>query len=151
MTRLTKVGALIAVVLLVAATIGYLMMPGPKPDKLVVTKISNNLYAPDAPMFSKTITNPNAVQLVYGDLQALTKVHLTSGVQDCPPEEGIAYRLDFYSGSRLILSAEYGPTGCFDVQLSNGVERYDEGTKFDNDLAQALGVTSQQFVLGTSP
>jgi hypothetical protein len=114
------------------------------PDRLVVTKIANNLDNPTAPPFSKTITDPTVVQKLYSDILALPPFPL--GTYSCPPDIGIQYNLDFYLGAVSILTADYDPTGCASLKLNDRTVKTDATRGFEVDLAEALGLSEAQFL-----
>ncbi|MGA3309652.1 MAG: hypothetical protein ABSD08_13700 [Xanthobacteraceae bacterium] len=115
------------------------------PDRLVVTRTKNNLNNPTAPPFSKTIVDRSLVEKLYGDIFALPPP--PDGIRNCPNDVGIRYHLDFYSGAASLLAADYEPTGCASVRLSDGTVRSDLTGSFGVDLRQALGFSSvRQFL-----
>jgi prepilin-type N-terminal cleavage/methylation domain-containing protein len=130
----------IAIICLLASLILASRASQNLPDKLIVTRTHNNLGNPTAAPFSETITNTALVQKVYTDILVLPS--FSSAPTSCPPDFGIQYHLEFYSGATSLLRADYGPTGCSDVLLSNGAAKYGGVSSFQTDLMQAVGFSS---------
>ncbi len=116
------------------------------PDRLVVTRTKNNLNNPTAPPFSKTITDPSLAQKLYADIIALPL--FPNGTMNCPNDVGTAYHLNFYLGPVTVLAADYKPTGCASVKLSDGTVKADPTRSFGADLRQALGFLSDRQFFG---
>ncbi len=116
------------------------------PDRLAVTRTKNNLNNPTAPPFSKTIADRSLVEKLYADISALPP--FPAGPLNCPNDLGIRYHLDFYSGTASLLAADYEPTGCASVKLSDGTVKSAATGSFGADLRQALGFSSERQFLG---
>jgi hypothetical protein len=114
------------------------------PDRLVVTRTRNNVGNPAAPPFSKTIADRSAVEELYADIAALPP--LPAGPLNCPNDVGVSYRLDFYSGTETVLFADYQPTGCASVRLSDGAVKGDPTRSFGVHLRQMLGLSESAFL-----
>jgi hypothetical protein len=143
-TRLTS-----AIPISLAPTLPAVVIPiagQMRPDRLVVTRTKNNLNAPDAPPFSKTITDRATVEKLYQDIQALPP--MPTGRFGCPMDAGVTYRLDFFSGGTPLLSASYTPTGCASVALSDGMIKSDMSGGLRAELTGALDFASERELLG---
>jgi hypothetical protein len=116
------------------------------PDRLVVTRTKNNLNNPTASPFRKTIADRATVAKLSADIAALPPA--PSGIANCPNDLGIAYHLDFYAGSSALLAADYLPTGCASVRLSDGTVKSAAAGNFRADLRQALGFATDRQFLG---
>jgi hypothetical protein len=116
------------------------------PDRLVVARTKNNRNNPNAPPFSKTIDDRSSVAKLYADIAALPV--FPSGPRNCPNDSGIAYHLDFYAQTTVSLAADYDPSGCASVTLSDGTIKNAAAGDFRADLRQALGFTSDRQLLG---
>ena len=116
------------------------------PDRLLVTRTKNNLNNFAAPPFSDTISDRSLVEKLYADIAALPP--LPAGPLNCPNDMGIRYGLDFYSGTALLVSGVYEPTGCASIRLSDGTSKSDARGSFGADLMHALGISSQRQFLG---
>jgi hypothetical protein len=116
------------------------------PDRLVVTRTKNNRNNPNAPSFDATIPDRSPVQKLYADIIALPAV--SGGPRNCPNDSGISYHLDFYSGAAVLLAADYDPSGCASITLSDGTRKDAAFGSFRSDLSQALGFTSDRQLLG---
>lgn len=147
-----------------------------QPDRLVVTRKHDNLNDLSPPPLNKTITDRATVIKLYADILALPLFPSGSGVMNCPVDEsgighvicflahilalplfpsgvmncpvdvGIEYHLEFYSGDTSLLSADYAPSGCASVSLSNGAYKMAGTGSFEGDFIQALGFSEQQFL-----
>jgi hypothetical protein len=109
------------------------------PDRLDVTR-TKNLSNPAAPSFSETIADPSLVAKLYADIAALPP--FPPGALNCPMSVGLTYHLDFYSEASSLVTADYEPTGCASVTLSDGTVKADPTRSFGADLRQALGFSS---------
>lgn len=116
------------------------------PDRLVVTRTKNNLNNAAAPPYSKTVADRSSVARLYADIFALPP--FPAGAMNCPNDVGITYHLDFYSEAAALLAADYRPTGCASVRLSDGTVKSDPSGHFAADLKQALGMASDRQFLG---
>jgi hypothetical protein len=116
------------------------------PDRLVVARTKNNRNNPSAPPFSKAIADRSSVAKLYADIAALPV--FPAGPRNCPNESGITYRLDFYAQTTALLAADYDPSGCASVTLSDGTMKSAASGSFRSDLSQALGFTSDRQLLG---
>jgi hypothetical protein len=116
------------------------------PDRLVVTRKKNNLNSPTALPFRKTISDQSLVKKIYAAIAALPP--FPSGVLNCPNDVGISYHLDFFSGTVSLLAANYEPTGCASLRLSDGTVKSDPTGSFEADLRRALGFSSDRQFLG---
>jgi hypothetical protein len=114
------------------------------PDRLVVTRTRNNVGNPAAPPFSETIADRSAVEQLYAEIAALPP--LPAGPLNCPNDVGISYHLDFYSGTERALAADYQPTGCSSVRLSDGTVKGDPTRSFGVHLRQALRLSEPAFL-----
>ena len=114
-----------------------------QPDKLIVTRTN-----PNVPSFKKTITDRAQVQKMYQEIMNLPVFHQScnepSGCNlNCPLVTGVGYRLDFSSDTVSLLSADYHPTGCGYLRLSDGTERI-ESAEFEINFEQARGISSDR-------
>jgi len=116
------------------------------PDRLVVTRTKNNRNNPNAPPYSGTINDRASVGKLYAEVLALPP--LGGGPRNCPNDLGISYHLDFYSGTTSLLAADYDPTGCASVTLSDGTVKSAATGSFRADLSQALGFSPDRQFLG---
>jgi hypothetical protein len=110
-----------------------------------VARTKNNRNNPSGLAFSKTIDNRSSVGKLYADIAALPV--FPSGPRNCPNDSGIVYHLDFYAGSTALLAADYDPSGCASVTLSDGTKKNAATSSFRGDLRQALGFTSDRQLL----
>lgn len=116
------------------------------PDRLVVTRAGGNLGRSQLPPLSKTVTDQSLVEKLYGAILALPP--FPAGPKNCPMQTDIRYRLDFYRATSSILVANYNPTGCASVRLSDGTVKSAAHGAFAAELAHALGFASQQQLRG---
>jgi hypothetical protein len=116
------------------------------PDRLVVARTKNNRNYPNAPPFSKTIDDRASAGKLYADIAALPP--FGTGPRNCPNDSGITYHLDFYAQTVALLAADYDPSGCASITLSDGTRKNATSGSFRSDLSQALGFTSDGQLLG---
>ena len=112
------------------------------PDSLVVTRTMSN----SAPPFRKTISDRALVEKLYTDIVGLPP--LPRELINCPMDMGTNYRLQFYLTAVIKLEANYRPSGCASVTLSDGTLKSDAGRSFGSELKQALGFSSDRQFLG---
>jgi hypothetical protein len=88
-----------------------------------------------------TVTNVNTVTTLYRDIRALKP--FPSEAMHCPAYLGINYRIQFKRDGHVVLTAHADPTGCTEVGLSTGKNRWGVGTTGQalwRELAKALGM-----------
>jgi hypothetical protein len=120
----------------------------PVPDRLVVTRTKPNINNPAAAPFSKTLDHRSLVAGLYADISALPP--LPSGRLHCPRDLGISYHLNFEAAGVTVLAADYQPSGCALVKLSDGTVKSDADGILRNALQGALGFPSERAFLGFS-
>ena len=116
------------------------------PVRLAVTRTKSNLNNPSAPPFTRTVADRTWVAKLYSDILALPP--LPSGSSNCPLDLGIRYHLDFISGVTSVLAADYEPSGCPSIRLSDGMVKSDPTGSFKVDFMQALGFSSDRQLFG---
>jgi hypothetical protein len=114
------------------------------PDRLVVTRATNNVNNPAALPFSRIIADQSIVEALYADVAALPP--FPTGPLPCPNDFGIDYHLDFYAGSETVLAAEYRPSGCASLRLRDGTLKGDPTRSFGAHLRQALNLSDHAFL-----
>jgi hypothetical protein len=118
------------------------------PDTLVV--ISPNDIMNDHPLWIKTITDKKKVAQLYNQLYSLP--YMPKGNFNCPQILPTTYTLDFFDVNIQLLNVTFDPTGCRDIQMSNGKDRWAAlpgGQTFLNNLQQTLRLSDDDFY-GTS-
>lgn len=121
---------------------------GSVPDRLVVTRTKPNINNPAAAPFSKTLDHRSLVAELYADISALPPP--PSGPLHCPLDLGISYHLNFEAAGVTVLSADYQPSGCAVVRLSDGTVKSDATGILRKALQGALGFPSERAFLGFS-
>lgn len=116
-----------------------------KPDRLVVTRIKNDLNNPSTASFARTVSDPSEVQKLCASVFALPTL---TGMINCPMDNGISYAFDFYRKTTLLLHAIYNPTGCRLLQIRGEPIRFALTGYFNDELLSALQITPKQFFEG---
>lgn len=113
-----------------------------EPDTLIVTRAVDS--QDNLPAFAKTITDTSTVQSLYAEI--LTLPLPPSSPTNCPIQNFVEYDLSFDSAGQLVLQANYNPTGCRILMLSNGQSRWaGQNDIFNTNLEQTLGLSDQEF------
>jgi hypothetical protein len=113
------------------------------PNRLVVTRTKNVTNNPTSASFEKTIADSSTVQKLYADIRALPP--FPNGPISCPLDTGLSYRLKFFANDTLLLSADYEPSGCRKVTLSDGAKKTAMKSHVNDDLGSALGLSEKQL------
>ena len=118
--------------------------PSPSPDRMHVLRVSTLAQVKSVP-FEISVTDSTRVQQLYQAIQSLPKFPANT-VINCPLDDGIKYRLDFFQSSTLLSQAILDASGCRALHLTTTDIRRTNAA-FWSLLAKELGVPTARLLL----